>query len=65
MLIRIVRSDGAIIAGPYPAGGLQSLSFVDIPPAGNWTYSIQAEGDYGFPNDYRLETRLTMMSVKR
>ena len=51
------------IAGPYTAvPGMNSMVFIDIPPAGNWTYSIWAMSD---DSTAPLEVRMTLMEIKR
>lgn len=64
LIVRVVRSDGAIIAGPYPFTDLASLSLVDIPAAGSMTYRVQImnTGAEYFAN---FEGRLSAMQVKR
>lgn len=60
----VKRSDIADpIAGPYTAFlGVNSMTFVDIPPAGNFTYSIWAMSIDG---TVPVEVRMTLMEVKR
>ncbi len=66
----IVRSDGAVIAGPYATDGISSVTVVDLAAeadgldgtASSWGYSVWLWSDAG---DACFEVRLTAMVAKR
>ena len=66
LLYRVVRSDGQVVGGPYRMAEGQAI-LVDIPPAGTWTYTVQAYSDagYGFEPHTITEARLISMVIKR
>jgi hypothetical protein len=59
---RIVRTtDAAILRGDYNPYSIGSTFVVDFPPAGTWSYAIQAYGD---GSENVLEAEIVGMVIK-